>query len=125
MSDWLRVGLRRRMVPVPGFLWHRLVRTAGNDARRSLRFMTDDHHRVRDFVVLELAQCGEPLSPSTIADRLDLEIDRVDAILADLEKRLLFLYRSRGADVTWAYPVTVDKTPHHATFSTGEQAYSP
>ena len=125
MSDSLRLGLRRRVVHVLGFVWHRLVRAAGNDARRSLRFMTDDHHRVRDFAVLELARCGEPLSPSTIADRLDLEMDLVDTILADLEKRLLFLHRSRGTDVTWAYPVTVDETPHRATFSTGEQAYSP
>jgi len=27
--------------------------------------------------------------------------------------------------VTWAYPVTVDETPHHVRFSSGEEAYSP
>jgi hypothetical protein len=125
MGDSLRLGTGRFMVPITSFIWHRLIRAAAGDARKSLRFMTDDHHRVRDFAVLELAHTGTPLSPSTIAARLDLDIDRVDKILTDLEKRMLFLYRSRGTDVTWAYPITVDETPHRATFSTGEQAYSP
>lgn len=125
MGNSLLLGAGRFMFPVPSFVWHRLIRAAAGDARKSLRFMTDDHHRVRDFTVLELARTGSPLSPSTIAERLDLDIDRVDTILAELEKRMLFLYRSRGTDVTWAYPVTVDETPHRATFSTGEQAYSP
>ncbi|OGO41196.1 MAG: hypothetical protein A2Z04_05735 [Chloroflexi bacterium RBG_16_57_9] len=26
--------------------------------------------------------------------------------------------------VVWAYPVTVARTPHHLTFSTGEQVYA-
>ena len=26
--------------------------------------------------------------------------------------------------VTWAYPVTVDQTPHHLTFNTGEKIYA-
>ena len=125
MGDSLRLGAGQFMVPVPSFVWQRLIRAAASDARKGLSFMTDDHHRVRDFSVLELAHTGSPLSPSTIAERLDLDIGRVDDILTDLEKRMLFLYRSQGTDVTWAYPVTVDETPHRATFSTGEQAYSP
>jgi hypothetical protein len=113
------------MLPIPSFIWRRAIRAAAADARKSLRFMTDDHQRVRDFAVTELVRTGRPLSPSMIADQLDLDLDRVDKILEDLEKRMLFLYRSQGADVTWAYPVTVDETPHRATFSSGEQAYSP
>jgi len=125
MSDSLQLGVGRRMLPIPRFIWRRAIRAAAADARKSLRFMTDDHHRLRDFAVTELARTGAPLPPTTISEHLDLDLDRVDKILEDLEKRMLFLYRSRGADVTWAYPVTVDETPHHATFSTGEQAYSP
>ena len=68
--------------------------------------MTKDHHRVRDFSVLELARTGAPLSPAAIATELSLGIASVDTILADLEQRLLYLYRSSGSDVTWAYPVT-------------------
>jgi hypothetical protein len=46
-------------------------------------------------------------------------------ILDQLERRKTFLFRSQPPAVTWAYPVTVDETPHRAVFSTGEEAYSP
>jgi len=47
------------------------------------------------------------------------------SIVDELEQHLTFLYRSSDHAVTWAYPVTIDETPHHARFSTGEEAYSP
>jgi DNA-binding CsgD family transcriptional regulator len=125
MADRLRLGLGRHTVPVPAFVWHRLARAAGRQARASLHFMTAEHERVRDLAVLELARTGMPLSPKTIAERLDLATPEVRSVLTELERRLTFLYRSGGEDVTWAYPVTVEETPHHARFSTGEEAYSP
>ena len=87
--------------------------------------MSEDHHRVRDFSVLELPRSGSPLSPASIAAQLDLDVPRVTSILDDLEKHLTFLFRNDRGEVTWAYPVTVDETPHHASFSTGEEAWSP
>jgi hypothetical protein len=50
--------------------------------------------------------------------------EKVVHILNDLEKHMNFLFRNRQGEVTWAYPVTVEKTPHHLTFSTGEQIYA-
>lgn len=87
--------------------------------------MSADHHRVRDFAVTELARTGEPLAMEYIAKRLELDEGRVADIVDELEKHLTFLYRSRGDTVTWAYPVTVDETPHRAILSSGEEAYSP
>jgi hypothetical protein len=113
------------MIPVPGFVWRTAIRAAAKDARKSLRFMTEDHHRVRDFCVVELARTGTPLSPSKISEELGLDAALVDTILASLEKRFLYVYRSRGIDVTWAYPVTVDETPHLAKLGGGNQAFSP
>jgi hypothetical protein len=49
----------------------------------------------------------------------------VVAILDELEEHLTFVFRGDRRAVSWAYPVTVDETPHHASFSTGEEAYSP
>jgi hypothetical protein len=37
---------------------------------------------------------------------------------------MTFLYRGGGESVTWAYPVTVDRTPHRVAFSSGEQTYA-
>ena len=43
--------------------------------------------------------------------------------LAELERRLFFLVRNEEGAVSWAFPVTVDKTPHRLTFSTGERLH--
>jgi hypothetical protein len=48
----------------------------------------------------------------------------VNAILDDLEKHMTFLFRNQAGEVVWAYPVTVEKTPHRVTFDTGETIYA-
>jgi hypothetical protein len=86
--------------------------------------MTDDHHRIRDFAVLELPRLGVPLPPELIGEKLDLPVDCVQAILDELEMHLTFLFRNEQGAVTWAYPVTVERTPHRVTFSAGERTYA-
>ena len=104
------------MVPIPRLIWQRQVR---GDVQ--LDFMTEEHHRVRNFVVTEIPRVEKPLSPEFIAQELKLPLDQVVDILDDLEKHMTFLFRNEQGAVAWAYPVTVDQTPHRMTFSTGEQ----
>jgi hypothetical protein len=125
MTDRLLLGLGRYMLPIPRWLWHRLMTANARRVGAGLGFMSADHHRVRDFVVTELPRAGAPLPPESIAAALDLSVSRVRVLLDELEAHLTFLFRNDQGAVTWAYPVTVDETPHHARFSTGEQAYSP
>jgi hypothetical protein len=89
-----------------------------------LDFMSAEHHLVRNYVVRALPSVGKPLTPDFIGAAVGLATDRVIAILSELERHLTFLYRDSAGAVTWAYPVTVDRTPHHLTFSTGEQIYA-
>lgn len=124
MGDNLLMGLGRYMVPIPRMIWQRQMRSNARKIDAGLGFMSGDHHDVRNFVVRELPRVGKPLSPEFIAQNLNLPVEQVNAILDELEKHLTFLFRNEQGAVAWAYPVTVDKTPHHATFSTGEQAYS-
>ena len=124
MSNNPLLGIWRVMVGLPEPLWKREVARQARDAVESLGFMSEDHHRVRDFVVRELPRAGRPLSPDDISQALDLPLARTRAILDELEKNMTFLYRGDGESVTWAYPVTVDRTPHHVTFSSGEQVYA-
>jgi hypothetical protein len=86
--------------------------------------MSDDHHRIRDFVVTELPRIPRPLSAATIAEQLSMPVEKVTGILDDLEKHMTFLYRNPQGEVVWAYPVTVEKTPHRVTFNSGEQIYA-
>ena len=97
---------------------------ARHTREHGLAFMSEDHHRVRDFVVVELPRIASPLSAALIAERLNLPVERVTGILDDLEKHMTFLYRNPQGEVTWAYPVTVEHTPHRVTFSSGEQIYA-
>jgi hypothetical protein len=124
MRSTLLWGLWRAMIPVPGMIWKDQVAKSARDVVARLDFMTDEHHLVRDFAVRELPRVGQPLSPGFIAEELDLPLVRVVELLDELEKRMTFLYRGDGENVTWAYPVTADQTPHHVTFSTGEEVHA-
>lgn len=86
-----------------------------------LAFMTPRHHDVRNFVVRELpGNSGKPLRPAQIARSLGLDPAVVTGLLDDLEKHLFFLVRNSSGEVTWAFPVTCERTPHRLRFSTGE-----
>jgi hypothetical protein len=124
MKNSLLLGIWRFVVGLPEPLWQREVARQAQGAVESLGFMSEDHHRVRDFAVRELPRVGKPLSPAFIAQELDLPLASTNDILDELEKNMTFLYRGDGESVTWAYPVTVDRTPHHVTFSSGEQVYA-
>ena len=125
MRDGLLLGLGRHMIPIPRLAWQRLLAASARKTRARIAFMSENHHRVRDFVVTELPRSGAPLPPESIAEELGLPVSLVRSILSELEEHLTFLFRNERGAVTWAYPVTVDETPHRASFSTGEEAYSP
>ena len=119
MDDSLLLGLWRYLVPIPRAVWQRQV-GGGFD----LDFMNEEHHQVRNYVVREMPRIAEPIPPERIAQDLGLPLDRVVHILDDLEEHMAFLFRGNGRDVTWAYPVTVDPTPHRVTFDTGERIHA-
>jgi hypothetical protein len=124
MKNRLLLGHGRTTIPIPATVWKGEASRQAQHSHASLGFMSEEHHRVRDFVVQELPRVGEPLAPEFIAQALDLPGERLKAILDDLEKHMTFLFRNERGAVAWAYPVTVDRTPHHVTFSTGEQVYA-
>jgi hypothetical protein len=119
VDDSLLLGVWRYLLPIPRAIWQRQV-GGGFD----LDFMSEEHHRVRNYVVREMPRIGEPISPERITEDLDLPFDRVAHILDELERHMTFLFRSDGRDVTWAYPVTVEATPHRVTFDTGERIHA-
>jgi hypothetical protein len=121
MSDEMLIGKGRGLARVPRETWQREIAAIPARVEMVMGFMTEDHHRVRNFVVTEIPRVAAPISPGTIAAVLDLPPERVAAILDDLEKHMVFLYRSDRGEVEWAYPATAASTPHHAAFSTGER----
>jgi hypothetical protein len=124
MGNKLLAGVWRYLIGVPPFLWEKQIQKARGKVKASTRFMTPDHRRVHHFVVRELARTGVPVSPEQAAKELDLPMDQIKGILQDLEKHLTFLVRNDQGQVVWAYPCTVEKTPHFITFDSGEQLYA-
>jgi hypothetical protein len=120
----LLFGFKHHMIPVPWSLFTRLApRDAAKTTRASGR-LDDEQRRVHHFVVRELPRFAKPMGPDYVARMLGMTADRVGAIMDELEHRKLFLFRPGGRDVVWAYPVTVEPTPHRVTFSSGESIWA-
>jgi hypothetical protein len=124
MNGTILIGQGRRITAIPRGEWEKGVSRAEQRTKARLSFMSEEHHRVRYFVVRELPNVGEPMSPEFIGQELNLPTARVNDILEDLEKHLTFLFRNEQGEVVWAYPVTVDSTPHRITLSTGEKLHA-
>lgn len=124
MKNKLMMGLWRYMLSVPPFLWEKQIAKGKKKYSDHLAFMSEEHRLVHHFSVRELPIAGKPLSPEFISTALNIPIERIIAILDDLESHMTFIFRNAQGDIEWAYPVTVEKTPHHVTFHTGEQLYA-
>ncbi len=121
MKDALRLKIGRHFLPLPAAIWRRQVRREANRIRAAGRRLTSEHRTVQHFVVREIARTGEPLAPATIAAGTGIAAADVVAILAELERKMTFLWRDPQGRVAWAYPVTAESTPHHMAFTSGER----
>jgi hypothetical protein len=124
MEDVIFLGQDTQILTVPQTMWKQHLAQIPEHGPARLSFMTDAHHLVRNFVVKELAVRQQPIEPKFISEILKLPLDRVKNILNELEKSLFFLVRNEHGAVTWAYPITVETTPHRLSFKSGEQLYA-
>jgi hypothetical protein len=124
MSETILVGRGPQITSVSRQEWEEQLSKVPKSMKTRLGFMTAEHRLVRYFVVRELPRIGKPIAPDLIAEKLRLPVDRVNSIVDELEERLFFLVRDRRGHVSWAFPVTVDETPHRLAFSTGERTYA-
>jgi hypothetical protein len=123
MNETVRLGRGNQFIEIPQHAWEEHVSESAMHTKEKLGFMSPVHHRVRYFVVDALVRSGEALPPEQISQELELPLDQTCSILDDLEKNLFFLFRNEEGAVLWAYPVTVERTPHRLTFDSGERLY--
>ena len=121
--DGVLIGSGREFqrIPEPEFLRH--VRHLPSHSSNRLGFMTEQHTRVREYAVREMHE-DRPLTAERIGTALGLPASSVAALLDDLERNLFFVVRGEDGAVTWAFPVTTERTPHRLTFPTGERLYA-
>ena len=124
MEGKILLGRDQNILDVPDETWKQHLAQIPQHSQSRLSFMTDTHHRIRYFVVKELAGRQKPIEPGLIPEELDIPLELVKSILEELESRLFFLVRNEGGAVAWAYPVTVESTPHRIYLSSGERLYA-
>ena len=124
MAETVLVGKGPHFEEIPRDYWEKKVTIESQHIPAVLDFMTKDHHLVRNLVVKEIARLEKPVSSEKISAKLGMPQSMVTAILDDLERNLFFLVRDARGDVSWAFPVTAEKTPHKLTFNTGERPHA-
>jgi hypothetical protein len=123
LSDTVLRGQGRQITEIPRKEWEEHLSHIPQHSGARLGFMSEEHHLVRNFVVRELPRTSQPVQPDLISQSLELPLARVNTLLDELEENLFFLVRNSQGAVSWAYPVTVEQTPHELVFSTGERLY--
>ncbi|HYL98075.1 MAG TPA: hypothetical protein VEZ90_03900 [Blastocatellia bacterium] len=124
MEDTILIAHGSSFKRIPESEWKSELADLPARMKRRLAFMTADHHRVRSYVVQQLPKSATAITPRQISRALSLPVPSVNSILEDLERNLFFLVRDGEGRVAWAFPVTVEPTPHRLKFSTGEETYA-
>lgn len=113
-----------RMVRIDEAQWRAAVTDSLAHMPERLAFMTPAHHRVRNAAVLGLpGNGGAPLSIAQVAAAARVPVGQARHLAADLERHLFFIVRGGADRITWAYPVTADRTPHRLAFDSGEAIF--
>jgi len=123
MEEKILLGRDRGMIEIPQTTWKQELAQITQHSQTRLNFMTETHHQIRYFVVKEMAIRQKPIEPKLISEKLSIPLERVNFLLEELERKLFFLVRNEGGAVAWAYPITVETTPHNLSFASGERLY--
>lgn len=124
MKNSIMLGLWRYIFKIPPSLLDKGMAKSKEKLAAHMAFITMDHRRVHHHVVRELPRAKGPIQPGDVAGALGLSMDRIRTILDDLEEHMTFIYRNKEGGIVWAYPVTLEETPHHVTFESGETCYA-
>ncbi len=123
MEEKILIGRDQEILEIPQATWKQGLAHIPQHSQSRLSFMTHAHHRIRYFVVEEMVNTQKPIEPEFISEGLNMPLDLVKPILEELERNLFFLVRNDQGAVAWAFPVTVEDTPHKMVFRGGERLY--
>ena len=123
MEEKILIGRDREILEIPQATWKQELAQIPQHSQTRLNFMTNTHHQIRNFVVKEMAIRQKPIEPKLISEKLSIPLEQVNFLLEELERKLFFLVRNEQGAVAWAYPITVETTPHKLNFASGERLY--
>jgi hypothetical protein len=123
MGEKILLGKEQQILEIPEATWKQHLTQISQHSQSRLDFMTNAHHQIRYFVVKEMVNTQKPIEPEYISEKLNMSLERVKLILDELERKLFFLVRNEQGAVAWAFPITVETTPHKLIFTSGERLY--
>lgn len=123
MSKTVLLGRDQKIIEIPETAWKQDLEQVPQHIQPRLSFMTDVQHQIRYFVVKQMAKIQKPIPPEFISDELKIGLEHVKSILEELERNLFFLVKNEHGEVVWAYPITVETTPHKIKFKSGERLF--
>ena len=123
MEEKILIGRDREILEISQAAWKQELAQFPQYSQARLSFMTDTHLLIRNFVVKEMVMRQKPIEPELISEKLSIPLEQVNLLLEELERKLFFLVRNEQGAVAWAYPVTVETTPHKLIFTSGERLY--
>ncbi len=122
-EESILLGRSNQIMEFPQAAWKAELSHVPQHSQSRLSFMAPAHHQVRYFVVKELANRQQPIEAASISEQVNIPLEQVSSILDELEQKLFFLVRNERGAVAWAFPVTVEPTPHKLYFASGERLY--
>jgi len=124
MEEHILFGRDRDLMEIPSKGWKHFIDDAPERSKEFHPDITLEHLQVRNYAIETLALTGEALQPSTIERAFNKSKKRVEKILDDLQRNLVFIARDNQGAVTWAHPVTVEPTPHRLHLPGGKAFFA-
>ena len=124
MEAKILLGRGKDILEIPESTWKQQLIHIPQHCQARLNFMTGAHHQIRYFVVKEMAIRQKPIEAELISQELNISLEQVKVMLKELQEKLFFLVRNDQDAVIWAYPVTVETTPHRLRLVSGECLYA-
>lgn len=121
MKDYVLLGRKGEVKKLSLDEWKMGLVKAAGFLKNYTKFMSEEHHLVRNHVARELCKYSKPIDPDTISQELQISVERVRSCLSEIYKAHAFLHLDEDGAVEWACPTTLASTPHRLSFSTGEK----
>ena len=83
MADTVLMGRGNTFSNIPRRDWEEELRSAPEHISQRLKFMSHDHHLVRNYVVRELPRLGRPIPLADISHALHLTRERTTSIVEE------------------------------------------
>lgn len=120
----LLLGFRGMMLQIPLLFSEKGLRKGAKGAKEVADSLSGEERRVHHYIVKKMAVVKDPVTIDMIAEGLEMNSTKISNIVNTLENKKLFIYRSAGKGIDWAFPFSLQNTGFIMSASTGERFFA-